>query len=117
PHPRAVDQQTPHRFLILALCSGVAEPDRKALPALHGLRHGLAAERHLHGVLHVLDADAVAGGPVEVDRYLQIAFARDLRSDHVARAVDRFQGSFDFLAHAVDDVKIRPEYGDTHGGA
>src|SRR5207302_10006308 len=89
----------------------------EALAAFDGLRDRLPAQRDLHGILDVLDADAVACRPFQVDVDLQVAFAHDWRGDDIPRPVDRLQGGLDLLAHAVNCGQIRAEHLDADVGA
>ena len=109
-HAAGADQQTPNALFVFAVDAGVSNPHGKAISLFDRVRDGSTGQSDFDFVLNVFNRDAVPRGLFAVDVDLQIALSHDRRGDHVAGAVDRFQGRFDRLADTVDRVQVLAEY-------
>jgi hypothetical protein len=88
----------------------VAHADGVPLAALDRRRQGASSDGHLHHVLNVLDADAVAGDGFPVDGDLQIGLADD-PVRHYGRGLDLghlLEKSLDLETDAVEGLQVGP---------
>jgi len=95
----------------------VADANRVALPALDGLHDVHAADGDFDDILHVADADAVAGDSVAVDFKLEIRLADDPVGHDVGRAGNLLEQLLNLQTDALDFLQVAPVNLHAHHGA
>src|SRR5207247_6689265 len=111
----AADQQPADRGGVVPEVTGIAHLHGIALPALHGGRDLLPAERQADYLLRVAGGEPVAGEGIRIRPDVQVAPPERPLGVDARRARERRERALDVLANPLDRLEVGAEDLDREG--